>query len=146
MQFAKGKHSGTPYAIKFCITPSAFQVERAVYGNRELAHVVPRVAATVANTDGSFCDPDGTPMPPCIVIERGRALDDWAARHKPNVTTVAQVRPPHSPPPLGCSSAHRVIARPVPSSDTAEHPRQGCRCRFCGSSGMSKVPGSARYT
>lgn len=94
IQFARGTHSGVPYAMKFCITPSAFNVERAVYGNRELAHVVPRVASTVANSDGALSDPDGTPLPPCIVVERGRALDDWAARHRPDVLAVAQVPRP----------------------------------------------------
>lgn len=97
IQFVRGTHSGTPYAMKFCITPSAFQIERSVYGNAELAHVVPRVAATVANADGSFADPDGTPMPPCIIIERGRAIDEWAARVKPGVPAVAQVGPPTTP-------------------------------------------------
>lgn len=94
IQFVRGTHSGTPYAMKFCITPSAFQIERSVYSNGELAHVVPRVAATVANADGSFADPDGTPMPPCIIVERGRAIDEWAARVKPDVPAVAQVRLP----------------------------------------------------
>lgn len=94
IQFARGTHSGTPYAMKFCITPSAFAVERAVYAHSELAHVLPRVASTVNNADGGFCDPGGTPMPPCIIVERGRPIDEWATRGKPPTHGIALVRTP----------------------------------------------------
>lgn len=92
IQFARGTRSGTPYAAKFCVTPDAFQAESDVYGDQAMAHVVPRVAATVANADLRFRDPEGTPMPPCLVIESGRGLDEWAARHKPSVAAAANVR------------------------------------------------------
>lgn len=37
-----------------------------------------------ANTDKTIVDPQGYPLPPCIVLERGESLDIWAARARPD--------------------------------------------------------------
>lgn len=36
------------------------------------------------NKDGSVVDPQGNPLPPCIVMERGESLDIWSERAKPD--------------------------------------------------------------
>lgn len=43
-----------------------------------------QLRAIVDNKDGSVVDPQGYPLPPCIVMERGESLDMWSERAKPD--------------------------------------------------------------
>jgi hypothetical protein len=36
------------------------------------------------NLDTTVVDASGNPLPPCIVMERGEALDFWVARARPD--------------------------------------------------------------
>ena len=44
------------------------------------------------NADQSIRDPQGHPLPPCIVMERGESLDIWAERAKPDRSMAFTVR------------------------------------------------------
>lgn len=50
------------------------------------------VQAIIANEAGTFQDPWGIPMPPCIVIEKGEPLDVWTHRSTPYKTMAYVVR------------------------------------------------------
>jgi hypothetical protein len=43
------------------------------------------------NLDKLVMDACGNPLPPCIVMERGEALDLWVARAKPDRTQALSV-------------------------------------------------------
>jgi hypothetical protein len=43
------------------------------------------------NLDSTVVDPFGNPLPPCIVMERGEALDFWVARARPDRTQALSV-------------------------------------------------------
>lgn len=48
------------------------------------AAAVVQVRNVEGNTDKQIVDPRGHPLPPCIVMERGKSLDIWVARAKPD--------------------------------------------------------------
>lgn len=91
IQQAEGLYNGTPYSIKFCTSFDTFEMERGIYTNPVLSGIVPRVAVVHDNNDNSFTDPNGVPMPPLVVLERGQAFDEWAKRMNPDINTVAKV-------------------------------------------------------
>jgi hypothetical protein len=43
------------------------------------------------NLDNTVVDASGNPLPPCIVMERGEALDFWVARARPDRTQALSV-------------------------------------------------------
>lgn len=94
VQFARGAFNQRDYAVKFCVIPAVFAVERSLYGDRALQSILPNIADVCDNEDGAITDPRGNPVPPFIVMERGEALDEWAARVRPDVAAVAQARIP----------------------------------------------------
>jgi hypothetical protein len=53
------------------------------------------VQVIIANEAGTFQDPWGFAMPPCIVIEKGEPLDVWSHRSTPYKAMAYVVRPPH---------------------------------------------------
>lgn len=105
VQFATGVFNGREYAVKFCVIPTVFTLERSLYSDPALRSILPNVADVCPNENGAVTDPSGNPMPPFIVMERGEALDEWAAGSRPDVGSVAQVRgaplrhPAHPTPP-----------------------------------------------
>jgi hypothetical protein len=40
---------------------------------------------------GKYIGESGIPYPPCIIVERGEALDEFVRRHKPDFPTVLQI-------------------------------------------------------
>jgi hypothetical protein len=44
------------------------------------------------NLGGEVVDASGNPLPPCIVMERGEALDLWVARAQPDRSQAMSVR------------------------------------------------------
>jgi hypothetical protein len=91
MQFARGKHDGLDYAIKFFTVREAFEREDALYSNTVIRDMMPAVKHIEANSNGEIRSSSGWPFPPCIVIERGESLDKWAERLKPDFPTTLQV-------------------------------------------------------
>jgi hypothetical protein len=43
---------------------------------------------------GELVDPSGNALPPCIVMERGESLQDWANRAEPDLFMSLAVCPP----------------------------------------------------
>lgn len=44
--------------------------------------------------NGDLMDPKGNALPPCIVMERGESLQDWATRAEPDMFQSLAVRSP----------------------------------------------------
>ena len=55
-------------------------------------NAVPQVRNVESNADKSIKDPQGNPLPPCIVMERGESLDIWSERAKPDRSQAFMVR------------------------------------------------------
>lgn len=51
-----------------------------------------QVRSIVDNENGEVVDPDGHPLPPCIVMERGESLDLWSRRNAPDRAQAFTVR------------------------------------------------------
>ena len=47
-------------------------------------NTVPQVRNVEGNADKSITDPQGSPLPPCIMMERGESLDIWSECAKPD--------------------------------------------------------------
>ena len=57
-----------------------------------------QVEAVRDGGDVELVDPRGSALPPCIVMERGESLQEWADRAEPDLFTSLSVRNPgHSP-------------------------------------------------
>ena len=52
----------------------------------------PQVRNMVGNEDEELVDPGGHPLPPCIVMEKGEALDLWSGRNAPDRAQAFTVR------------------------------------------------------
>ena len=94
VQYAQGINSNRAYSIKFCVIPSSFNVERLLYADPALKESLPRVADMCPNEDGAAVDARGHPLPPCIVMERGESLDEWAIRCEPETPLTIEVCQP----------------------------------------------------
>lgn len=98
--FAVGASDRLGYAIKFFVAPSAFVAERQLYESRVLGALLPKIEDVYdpSDTPGRFVDRHGSPLPPCIVMERGESLNEWSRRAKPDVFQAVAVRlPPPCP-------------------------------------------------
>jgi hypothetical protein len=78
-------------AHRFFTRRAAFERERALYQMAALRSIMPAMSDVVSNDDASVAAPDGFVLPPCIVVERGEALDEWAARIEPGFPTILNV-------------------------------------------------------
>ena len=67
---------------KFTTLPKSFDRRNAV----------PQVRNVEGNTDKSIKDPQGHPLPPCIVMERGESLDIWSERAQADRSQAFMVR------------------------------------------------------
>lgn len=92
VQFARGAFNGREYAVKFCVIPSVFTLERSLYSDPALRSILPNIADVCPNDSGAVTDPTGNPVPPFIIMERGEALDEWSVRARPDVRAAAQAR------------------------------------------------------
>ena len=53
---------------------------------------LPHVGVLCDSVQAGLLDPDGVPLPPCIVMERGESLQDWSDRAEPDRFTAFSVR------------------------------------------------------
>ena len=83
----------------------AFERERELYEATELKSMMPATHAIVDNADGSIKASNGYVWPPCIIIERGESLDQWAKR-EPDRDFVTTLQVPSSRVPLLPSLCH----------------------------------------
>jgi hypothetical protein len=58
----------------------------------DVAKFLPQVEAVCEQGQADLKDPDGAPLPPCIVMERGESLQEWADRADPDRFTALAVR------------------------------------------------------
>lgn len=78
----------------------AFERERDLYRDATLRAMMPATHAIIDNDalsqplrdDATTRAPNGMLWPPCIIIERGESLDEWARRETPDFITVMQAR------------------------------------------------------
>jgi serine/threonine protein kinase len=76
---------------RFSTKVTSFVREQALYASADLREMMPAVRDILPNSDGALKTADGWTFPPCIVMEKGEALDDWAARIRPDFPTVLMV-------------------------------------------------------
>ena len=91
VQIAEDVHSRQQYAAKFFLSRQAFEQEAKLYEDPDqpLGRFLPECRAIVDPAAGRGCyDKRGNALPPCIVMERGEALDNWAARSDEGVDFV----------------------------------------------------------
>lgn len=93
VQFARDASTQELYAIKFFTRRAGFERERALYDKPALRSMMPAVIDVVPNADGRYATPAGFVFPPCIVVEKGESLDEWATRIEPGFPTILNVRP-----------------------------------------------------
>jgi hypothetical protein len=91
VQFATRLDGGGGVAIKFFLRMAAFEREENLYTRPELRTMMPAVIGMERNASGAIRSPSGWPFPPCIVVERGESLDEWALRIVPDFPTVLTV-------------------------------------------------------
>ena len=56
------------------------------------ARFLPQVEAVCDGSAGELVDPQGRPLPPCIVLEKGESLHNWSDRAHPDLFTSLAVR------------------------------------------------------
>lgn len=95
VQFAYGKLDKQDYAIKFFLSRKAFEAEEALYRHTTLGQFLPHVNASCPEAACSIRDPSGRPLPSCMVMERGEALDIWMERAQPDKYMAFSVRLHH---------------------------------------------------
>lgn len=83
VQIAEDIYTQQQYAVKFFLSQQAFEQEALLYEDptQPLGRFLPECRAIADPTVGRGCtDKRGNLLPPCIVMEKGEALDKWAAR------------------------------------------------------------------
>lgn len=64
--------------MQFFTNRDAFDAELELYSEPTLAKLMPARHEVLNNDDGAICTPSGFPFPPCIILERGESLDEFA--------------------------------------------------------------------
>jgi hypothetical protein len=85
--------------LQFCATQTRLNALGAVL----------QVEALRDGVKGELVDPCGNAMPPCIVMERGESLQEWASRAEPDPFTALSVRPLSSVPSLTSKKKYRHL-------------------------------------
>jgi hypothetical protein len=76
--FSSGKAAHS--LCRFYTHLPAFERERQLYEATDLKKMMPATHAIFDNSDGNVTASNGYVFPPCIIIERGESLDQWARR------------------------------------------------------------------
>jgi hypothetical protein len=80
VQIVEERGSRTDYAIKFFLSSQGFINEKDLYldSSKPLGKFLPKLRAIVDGKNGTMItDTFGRSLPPCIVMEKGEALDAW---------------------------------------------------------------------
>eukprot|EP00892_Ulva_mutabilis_P002495 jgi/Ulvmu1/12246/UM086_0037.1 len=91
VQFVRSRASGEEFAVKFYAARTSFERERALYMDASLRSMMPATRAFIGNYNGAVSGPNGYVFPPCIIIERGESLKEWAKREATDFITNMQV-------------------------------------------------------
>lgn len=141
VQFARSLADGHEHALKFFVSPNAFDRERRLYGDPTLGVLLPRLGRVCPNDDGAITDAFGEPLPSFIVMEKGEALDEWNRRAKPDLFQSVAVRlRMHGPPTHAPPEPHRGSRSPCGRCCDSDAPsaQHGSACR--GHSAASACP------
>jgi hypothetical protein len=90
---------------------AAFDAELALYEEPVLRSMMPATKALVDNKEQTIRTQSGYVIPPCIVIERGESLQEWAAREDHDFVTILQARA--APPGSLCCARLPVLRVPA---------------------------------
>ena len=77
-------------AVQFYTHREAFDAELQLYLDPTLQQLMPRRHEVLANADDGVRTPSGFVFPPCIVLERGESLDEFARNVEYEFITVMQ--------------------------------------------------------
>lgn len=83
VQIAEDVRTRCEFALKFFLSDTAFEQEAKLYEDPEqpLGRFLPELRCILDRNRGNeLLDRDGKPLPACIVMERGEALDVFTAR------------------------------------------------------------------
>ena len=95
VQIVRERRSTQEFAAKFFVSRSVFEAEEQLYLHESpLQHFMPQIRDMHDNADQALVDPHGTPLPPCIVMEKGESLDIFCDRSKPEQAQAYSVRRP----------------------------------------------------
>lgn len=94
VQIVEERNSRQDFAIKLFLSKVAFEQEKKLYvdPNLPLGRFLPNLRMVVDSPEGGFVDGRGNPMPPCIVMEKGEALDVWVKRGESGIDMVTGVQ------------------------------------------------------
>jgi Lipopolysaccharide kinase (Kdo/WaaP) family len=73
--------------IKFFTDENGYDRELGFYAHPALRGMLPEVVASARNDDGTVMSSRGFVFPPCLIVEKGESLDEWAARVAPDFPT-----------------------------------------------------------
>ena len=91
VQFVRPEASDREFAVRFFVASRAFKAERRMYRDAPLQTFLPDVEVHGHDT---WHDADGHAFPPCIVMERGESLAEWAHATQPDRMNAITVRTP----------------------------------------------------
>eukprot|EP00892_Ulva_mutabilis_P012598 jgi/Ulvmu1/9710/UM055_0048.1 len=89
VQFARTEAGAEQVAIKFYSHHEAFKREAELYANPAFKELMPATLAIEGNADGRERLRDYV-FPPCIVIEKGQSLNEWAHTYRCDFVTIFQ--------------------------------------------------------
>lgn len=145
VQLATCTRTGLEFAVKVYACLQSFQTEKEFYLQQAGTPSEPLATDTrllryhkiIDMSADDFCDPDGVPMPPCIVLERGESLEVCMRRSWPDRMAAFNVRST-----LNVGEYRLVTHYCCDPSRTQENPSGGTEvevfCRF-GVSAISSV-------
>lgn len=92
VQFMRSALSGEAVAVKFFLSRSVFDQETVMYNNEVLKSMMPTTREVVPNSDGACMSSRGYQWPPCIILEKGESLQEWAQGDEARYSTIMDVR------------------------------------------------------
>jgi hypothetical protein len=93
VQVARGLHDELDYNLTFFLSPSLFDDEKRLFASPTLRGHLPLVdvLGDLSVKADAIVDTEGYALPPCVVIEKGEALNEWARRRSPGLQAKAEV-------------------------------------------------------
>jgi hypothetical protein len=82
----------SPLPVQFYTQREIFNLELQLYSDPTLQQLMPARHEVLPNEDGAIRSPSGLRFPPCIVLERGESLDEFARNVDYAFITVMQAR------------------------------------------------------
>jgi hypothetical protein len=112
VQVVEDTRTHTQFAVKFYLSLEAFEHEKALYlePKQPLGRFLPQLHAIV-EPEMAFLDAHGHLLPPCIIMEKGEALDLWSKSTGEGMDTVTGLQVLHRHLPPG-ALLHRAVLQP----------------------------------